>query len=99
MDGQLDTRLTLVRPGRRQTETGDSDVSEDQRTCAEAHVAIKVETIVSADGATQYVGTLTVDDGLPLELVLFRRVVAVSSGHTEESAKLLAYNDCLEFCY
>ena len=55
--------------------------------------------VVFADGATQYVGTLTVDDGLPLELVLFRRVVALSSGHTEQSAKLLAYNDCLKFCY
>ena len=80
-------------------ETGYSDVSEDNRSCVEDHVAITVEKVVSADVATQYVGTLTVDDGLPLELVLFRRVVAVSSGHTEESAKLLAYNDCLKFCY
>ncbi|KAL3134200.1 hypothetical protein ABBQ38_006683 [Trebouxia sp. C0009 RCD-2024] len=97
MDEQLDTKL--VRPGRRQTETGDSDVSEDQRSCAEDHVAIKVRKVFSADGATQYVGTLTVDDGLPLQLVLFRRVVAVSRGHTDQSAKLLAYNDCLKFCY
>jgi len=80
-------------------ERGDSDVSEDNRSCREDHVAITVEQVVSADGATQYVGNLTVDDGLPLELVLFRRVVAVSSGHTEESAKQLAYNDCLKFCY
>lgn len=80
-------------------ERGDSDVSEDNRCCGEDQVAITVEKVVSADGATQYVGTLTIDDGLPLELVLFRRVVAVSSGHTEESAKLLAYNDCLKFCY
>ena len=42
---------------------------------------------------------LTVDDGLPPQLVLFRRVVAVTSDHTEESAKLSAYNDCLKFCY
>ena len=80
-------------------ETGYSDVSEDNRSCVEDHVAITVEKVVSADGATQYVGTLTVHDGLPLELVLFRRVVAVSSSHTEDSAKLLAYNDCLKFCY
>lgn len=61
-------------------------------------MAITVETIVSADGVTQYVGTLTVDDGLPLELVLFRRAVAVFGGHTE-GTKLLAYNDCPNFCY
>ena len=62
-------------------------------------MAISVEKIVSADGATQYVGTLTVDDGLPVKLTLFRRIVAVSGGHTEESAKLSAYHDCLKFCY
>ena len=78
---------------------GDSNVSEDNRSCGEDHVAITVGKVVSADGITQYVGTLTVDDGLPLQLVLFRRVVAVSSGHTEESAKLLAYSDCLKLCY
>ena len=38
-------------------ETGDSDVSEGNRSCVEDQVAITVEKVVSADGATQYVGT------------------------------------------
>ena len=60
---------------------------------------ISVEKVVSADGVTRYVGALTVNDGLLLELTLFIRIVAVSGGHTEESAKLKAHNDCLKFCY
>ena len=82
-------------------EPGETDVSKGSRSCTDAddHVAISVEKVVSADGATQYVGTLTVDDGLPIKLILFRRIVVVSGGHTEESAKLSAYNDCLRFCY
>ena len=65
---------------------------------ADDEVAISVERVLQ-DGCAQYIGTLTVNDGLPVELVLFRRIVPVSCGHTEESAKQLAYNDCLKFCY
>lgn len=39
------------------------------------------------------------DFGRSLELTLFRRIILVSGGHTEESAKLKAHNDCLKFCY
>ena len=82
-------------------EPGEPDDSKGSRSCTDAddHVALSVQRVVSADGAAQYVGTLTVDDGLPVKLTLFRRIVAVSGGHTEESAKLSAYNDCLRFCY
>lgn len=82
-------------------ERGGPDIPGRSHACTDFddEVAISVEKVVSAGGVTQYVGTLTVNDGLPLELILFRRIVAVSAGHTEESAKLLAHNDCLKFCY
>lgn len=46
-------------------------------------MTISVVKVVSAGGATQYVGPLTINDGLPLELTLFRRIAAVSAGYTE----------------
>ena len=61
-------------------------------------IAISVER-VCRDGSVVYVGTLTVNDGLPIDLGLFRRVVPVSGEHTDESAKAAAYSDCLRFCY
>ena len=66
---QQRSRLTFKCPA----EPGETDVSEGSRSCMDAddHVAISVEKVVSADGATQYVGTLTVDDGLPIKLILF----------------------------